>query len=631
MSEELSNYGFCHATSSFLPKSNSKVKEWAEFISNTKANIAVFDYKRENELFKHLKNTIDWIYFDNRTIINQLSTIFTVGENYDCFNLTIESKFASYKSFEILDIFYLLVHKFKLAYSNECNKKPGLCREFINYIENGNFIKNFNDFKYSSFKIESTIESYVNYDRSVQLNENGEILVDWINKTYDIYKTESFQSPVKVSTYNGKIFKWTESTNYCKSCGKCFSSAQKNFNFIDYKSGRLLIGYLPFFSGNGDSFSCSKDISLGGYGTYMAFRYGLETAKLLTGMNFDLLLIDECGETLRPVSVLNSIKEQNKINISSALAIIGTINSDLSNTIYQISKALKTVQVSYGSTSAMFDDKSLYPNFIRTVPSDQQQAEALIMIVKKFKWECFHLMYDGTSYGRTGAMHVRKYAESNKLQISEDREISTDSLVEIAGFQILKSQKTKVIVYFGMSETGKGLLSVLSRSQAIGRYVFVMSESWGDDQEHIRGLQDVPKALISLKLNSPFLKPKEFQDFYRKHISHPDIYDPWTVNYLRQFQCQESKCPESVHLTQYAQYAYLSIVSTAIGVQSSLKKICNDGVICPKLRNQPEVLLRELRKVEFQGNKIYSGRNGKFGYLILNMKRTKDRTYYKQV
>lgn len=86
--------------------------------------------------------------------------------------------------------------------------------------------------------------------------------------------------------------------------------------------------------------------------------------------------------------------------------IVGLIGPGSSSVAIQVQNLLQLFnipQIAYSATSMDLSDKSLYKYFMRVVPSDAQQARAMVDIVKRYNWtyvsaihtegECLYLHY----------------------------------------------------------------------------------------------------------------------------------------------------------------------------------------------------------------------------------------------
>jgi len=64
-----------------------------------------------------------------------------------------------------------------------------------------------------------------------------------------------------------------------------------------------------------------------------------------------------------------------------------------------VSSGLLMFQISFFSTSTELSNRDRYPFFLRTIPSDVNQAQAMVELVRMFHWTYVSVVYEESSYG----------------------------------------------------------------------------------------------------------------------------------------------------------------------------------------------------------------------------------------
>ncbi|KAG7177027.1 Metabotropic glutamate receptor 3-like 1 [Homarus americanus] len=110
--------------------------------------------------------------------------------------------------------------------------------------------------------------------------------------------------------------------------------------------------------------------------------------------------------------------------------VVGVIGGQQSSVSVQMASVLRVIelpQISYLSTSATLSNKDRYPFFLRTVPSDTTQAQAILRVLQDFKWTYASIVYSSGEYGE-GGFHqlLKKASEYNVCFPTPHHRLSSD-------------------------------------------------------------------------------------------------------------------------------------------------------------------------------------------------------------
>ncbi|XP_069832194.1 vomeronasal type-2 receptor 26-like [Dendropsophus ebraccatus] len=105
------------------------------------------------------------------------------------------------------------------------------------------------------------------------------------------------------------------------------------------------------------------------------------------------------------------------------------------------------LNISYGTTDPLLRDKSLYPNFFRTVPDDTLYYKALVMLLGRFQWSWVGIITSDDDSGQRELQELRKSFTSHKICVEFKVVVST-KIINIVPLT-LQSSSTDVIIICG--------------------------------------------------------------------------------------------------------------------------------------------------------------------------------------
>uniref|UniRef100_A0A8C0V9J8 Taste receptor type 1 member 3 n=1 Tax=Cyanistes caeruleus TaxID=156563 RepID=A0A8C0V9J8_CYACU len=140
-------------------------------------------------------------------------------------------------------------------------------------------------------------------------------------------------------------------------------------------------------------------------------------------------------------------------------------------------------QVSYGASSETLSNTELYPSFYRTVPSDKNLVEAVVMLLNQFGWNWIATVGSDDEYGRGAQALFLSMAGNNNICIAFEGFIPTDLAEPNARKQLedtvklINSTKVNVVVLFAYSLPAQALLEHSIR-MGLGKKVWIGTEAW---------------------------------------------------------------------------------------------------------------------------------------------------------
>ncbi|NWW20081.1 TS1R3 protein, partial [Falcunculus frontatus] len=164
-------------------------------------------------------------------------------------------------------------------------------------------------------------------------------------------------------------------------------------------------------------------------------------------------------------------------------AVIGPHKSDLCLVTAKLFSSFLIPQVSYGASSETLSNTELYPSFYRTVPSDKNLVEAVLLLLNQFGWNWVAAIGSDDEYGRGAKALFLSVVGNDNICIAFEGLIPTEPTEPNAKKQLedtvklINSTKVNVIVLFAFSLPAQALLEHSIR-MGLGKKVWIGTEAW---------------------------------------------------------------------------------------------------------------------------------------------------------
>ncbi|XP_020621440.1 extracellular calcium-sensing receptor-like [Orbicella faveolata] len=254
-------------------------------------------------------------------------------------------------------------------------------------------------------------------------------------------------------------------------------------------------------------------------------------------------------------------------------AVIGPAVSWISIPVARLLGLYGIPQISYASTSRILGDKTRYNSFLRTVPSDEYQAQAMAEFVHHFQWNYVFLIASDDDYGKMGAAAFKTAAKNLSVCIANDEYIAfgspnADRQIEDTLFRLKSTERAKVVVVFSYFEQGERLLKQAEKMELTDR-TWVTSDGWNSLSSELANM-NVSEAMLE-GLFSFSIRSKQVEEFERfvRELSIRDALsqnNSWFTRYLE----ENLNC-------EVLQNAAVSSDSKPL----QLKKTCNLDAVLP--------------------------------------------------
>ncbi|XP_066540269.1 extracellular calcium-sensing receptor-like [Hoplias malabaricus] len=306
--------------------------------------------------------------------------------------------------------------------------------------------------------------------------------------------------------------------------------------------------------------------------------------------------------------------------------VIGDGGSTLSVVVAQFLGVFQVPQVSYFSSCACLSNKKAFPTFLRTMPSDFFQVDALAQLVQHFGWTWVGTVAGDDAYGRGGAQIFNDKVTKLGVCIAL-YEIIPKNHPPVEMARIVKrigGSQARVILVFALEQDAKALFSQSLKHNLTG-IQWLASEAWitaavlstPEFQPILQGSMGFAIRRAEIPNLQPFLlrlHPSSFPD-------DPFVLQFWEAMFRCSLQNRSSgvlgvpPCNGSEDLAsvkniysdvsqlRISYNVYKAVYAIAHALDAMLRCVPFPGGSCPDTQNiKPWQLLYYLKKVDYINN-----------------------------
>ncbi|XP_069802729.1 taste receptor type 1 member 3-like [Dendropsophus ebraccatus] len=402
------------------------------------------------------------------------------------------------------------------------------------------------------------------------------------------------------------------------------STSESTAYQIFKKPGEFMIGGLFPFHAQVDDFEnqwkpeplkCSS-LNPTGYLQAMAMKFALEeinnSTTLLPGETLGYEVYDTCLNSLailHPALLFLAKNGTEDVDVrcdlteyrTRVLAVIGPSSTEVATVSMKLFGTFLIPQISYSVTSDVFSDRSMYPAFYRTVPSDKKQINGMVTLMGFFKWNWIAAVGSMDDYGVTALRQFSSSGMDNGICIAYEGLIptylsasETSTTIEDILDEIEQADVKVVVVFASLTQSVAFFKEVIMRNMT---RVWIGSSSWVLSQSilSLPGIECVGPVIGFFPSAQTVLG---FDGFLRNIISQTNQRQ--VNNGYPSFALEPDKIPIILNpLT--ALYAH-SVYTAVYAVAYALHKLLNcTSMRCNKKDSNIYAwkLLNEVKKVEF--------------------------------
>ncbi|XP_078679957.1 uncharacterized protein LOC144915447 isoform X3 [Branchiostoma floridae x Branchiostoma belcheri] len=589
----------------------------------------------------------------------------------ECDSLVMLSGFnQTFVASKTIDAVYAFAHALRAAQTDLCEPNPsGLCDELLEMTQE-EFFRYLQDVYFTGlggntvrFDETGNVEAAYDLFNYADTDNDGE--GDTFNRI-GTYQGETLDvALMNITMYDQTGAEGIPDSACTRDCSRCLPL--KEDKKYAHLSGDVLInGLFPVHAAGDTTFVCGDVNREKGIQTLEAFLYAIrrinQDANLLPSVSLGTLVLDTCYTPIQASQDVSNLQSRvvtygvPNVDVYDIIGYVGALSSDVTVDVADVLTSLGIPQISWGSTSTLLSNADDYPFFLRTVPSDDLQGEAIAALVDYFGWNYVATVSSDTVYGRSGITAFRQAANNYDICVSFNHVVprdATDEQLDAIITALRENTRARAVVSFVTDSDARALLQAATRLNARGELIWIGSDSWGSQASVVDGLENAARGALTITLEN--IPVAGFENYFKALTPDSNSDNPWFKEFWEDyFGCNlpggtkyADNCSPSHSLTQgFQQASFVPQVMNAVyafahGLDALLREHCSGAQgVCSELKaneNFKQLLLEKTKQQQFtgvDGQPVQFNDDGSvtMGFTIWNYVRVRSGVYeYKDV
>ncbi|XP_041375631.1 metabotropic glutamate receptor 7-like [Gigantopelta aegis] len=212
------------------------------------------------------------------------------------------------------------------------------------------------------------------------------------------------------------------------------------------------------------------------------------------------------------------------------VGVLGAYTSSLSIVVANVMTLFKIPQISHTSTSDLLSDKKRFPYFLRVIPPDKHQVQAMADVLHAFDWRYVSVIFSQGSYGQESHKKLLPILKKLDICVAQSLEL-TDIMGHDDYDHVISSlrrfERARVVVLYAEIQHVVDIMAAVKRNDASGEFIWTGSDALSHMvDEH----PDICEYNIGILTVGPYSANVPKFSAYMDSMSNFKRHDPLTLN-----------------------------------------------------------------------------------------------------